>query len=215
MTKSKSTTGPSKAALPALNQATSALNGAYNPGAVQGITDTLTGQIPTVLGQTLNNPALGAASTYDQNMLTSNPDPTTNPLFMKMLQNTDASTTDAVNSGIGTRGLAGGSAQTQLLASQLGKANDTALLSQYNQNIANQGTAATNATSVANSQSGGIQALLQYLSGTAALPTSVAGDYANGIANLWGKSTTTTQSPSLLNSVLGAAGTAAKVASAF
>ncbi len=208
---SKTSTGPSKEALPYINSATGAVTDAYNQNQpnIANITSTLQQNMPGVLASTLNNPALGAASTYDQNTLTSNPDPTQNPLFMKMLGNLNDTTADSVNGAIGTRGLTGGSAQSQILASEIGKADNSALLSQYNTNVGAQQAAASNATSVAGAQNGGINSLLQYLTTQAGIPQSSADDYANNIANLWGKSTTTTSTPSFMSSLTGLLGAGA------
>ena len=202
---SKTTSGPSAAALPYMNAASTAAQTAYNGNAANtaNINTALQGNMGTVLGSTLNNAGLNAASTYDQNVLGASADPTQNPLFMTMLNQTNGTTANAVNGAIGTRGLAGGSAQTQLLANELGKADNTALLSQYNTNLTNQQAAASNATSVAGAQDNGIQALLQYLTTQESLPTAGADDYANTIANLWGKSTTTTSTPSAFSNILG------------
>lgn len=211
---SSSTSGPSKEALPYLNSASSAVTNAYtgNQANISNIDNALQSNMGTVLGNTLNNSNLSAAGNYDQGVLSSSADPTTNPLFMNMLNQTNATASNAANAAIGTRGLAGGSAQTQLLGNEISKADNSALLSQYNTNVGAQQTAASNATSVANGQNNGISAALQYLTGQATIPTTGADSYAQQIANLWGKSTTSTSTPSGLSSLEGLLGTGTALA---
>ncbi len=205
--KTKTTSGPSAQALPYLTAASNALTNAYNPSTVNGIDSTLQSQIPNVLASTLNNPTTGAAQTYDQNTLNSDANPLDSSIFNSNLKTINGQVTDSVNAGLGTRGLAGGSAATQVLGKSLADADNTAVLGQYNTNISNQNAAASNAASLQGAQDNGISTLGSYLSGTASLPTTVAGQYASGLDSLWGNSQTTTQQGSVLNSLIGAAGT--------
>ncbi|WP_203309762.1 tail fiber domain-containing protein [Sphingomonas beigongshangi] len=211
--KTKTTTGPSAAALPNLNAATGALNSAYGQSsalASQGV-NVLQSNLPTVLGQTLNNPTLSAANTYTQDVL-GGKYLTGNPYLDQQIANTNASVTDSVNSAIGSRGLAGGSAQTQLLASQLAKNESNLRYTDYNNERSRMDSAVGNAAGLSSAGNQGIATLLAYLTGTAQLPQSVASQYANGVGGLWGNSTTTTQSKSPgLSDVVGLGLTAASL----
>lgn len=207
--KTKTTTGPSAAALPNLNAATGALNTAYGQSSAlanQGV-GVLQSNLPTVLGQTLNNPTLAAANGYAQDVL-GGKYLTGNPYLDQQIQNTNASVTDSVNSGLGSRGLTGGSAQTQLLARELAKNESNLRYTDYNNQMSRMDSAVGNAAGLSSAGNQGIATLLAYLTGTAQLPQSVASQYAGGIGSLWGDSKTTTQttSPGLLGTVGGLLG---------
>ena len=205
--KSTTTTGPSKAALPNINAATGALNSAYGQSSAlanQGV-DVLQSNLPTVLGQTLNNPTLSAANSYTQDVLNGKY-LSSNPFLDQMIANSNAHVTDAVNSSIGTRGLTGGSAQTQLLARQLAE-NETGMrANQYNTERGYQQSAASTAAGLSSAGDQNIATLMAYLNGTAQLPQSVASQYAGGVNSLWGNSTTTTQQQSLASTLASLAG---------
>lgn len=205
--RTKTTTGPSKAALPHLNAATAALEGGYDQSSALAskATGILSDNIGNVLGQTLNNPNLAAAGNYNQQVL--NGDfLDSNPFFDEMVANSNSNVANKVNGSIGTRGLTGGSAQTQLLASELAK-NETGLRSnQYNTERGYQQAAVGNAAGLSSAGNQNINTLLAYLTGTAQLPSSVAGQYAGGINSLWGDSKTTTQSQGLASTLTGLAG---------
>lgn len=201
--KSKTTTGPSKAALPYINSATSAVQDAYGQSSALAnqAVGTLQANLPTVLAQTLNNPTLGSANEYTQSVL-GGKYLTGNPYLESQIANTNASVADGVNGAIGTRGLTGGSAQTQLLARELAKNESNLRYTDYNNERTRMDNAVGSAASLSSAGNQGIAALLAYLTGTAELPQSVAGQYASGIGSLWGNSTTTTQKQGL-GSMLG------------
>ncbi len=196
--KSSSTTGPSKLALPHLNTASGALDSAYGQSSALAnqAVNTLQANLPTVLGQTFNNPTLGAANNYTQAVLSGN-FLNSNPFFDQMIANSNSHVADKVNSAIGTRGLTGGSAQTQLLGRQLAENETAARAAQYNTERGYQQNAAGTAASLSAAGNQNLAGLLAYLSGTVSLPQSVASQYAGGTNSLWGDSTTTTQKQSL------------------
>jgi len=201
--KSKTTSGPSKLALPQINAATSAVSNAYGQSSALAnqAVDTLQANLPAVLGQTLNNPTLSAANTYTQGVL--NGDYLKgNPYLDQQIANTNSSVINGVNGAIGTRGLTGGSAQTQLLGRELAKNESNLRYTDYNNQMTRMDNAVGSAGSLASAGNQSIAALLAYLTGTAELPQSVAGQYASGIGSLWGNSNTTTQKQGL-GSMLG------------
>lgn len=198
--KSTSTSGPSKAALPNINAATNALGSAYQQAQpfIQQGTEALSGALPQVLGQTLNNPTLGAANAYTRDVL-GGKYLTGNPLLQQQIDATNSSVANGVNGAVGTRGLTGGSAQQQILARELAK-NETSLrYTDYNNERSRMDSAVGSAAGLSSAGNQGIAALLAYLNGGASLPLDAASQYAQGIGGLWGNSTTTTQkqSPSL------------------
>lgn len=212
--KSSTTTGPSKAALPNLNAATSALNTGYQQslGLANQATGILQDNLPTVLGQTINNPALKAANGYTTDVL-GGKYLTGNPFLDQQIADTNSSVANSVNGAIGTRGLAGGSAQAQILARELAKNETNLRYTDYSNERSRMDGAVGSAANLSNAGNQGIATLLAYLTGTAQLPQSVAGNYANGVGGLWGNSTTTTQKKSLgLLDILAAANSAARSA---
>lgn len=213
--KTKTTTGPSKAALPNINAATNALGSAYQQAQpfVNAGTEALQAGLPQVLGQTLNNPTLGAANSYTQDVL-GGKYLTGNPYLEQQIATTNSSVANGVNGAIGTRGLTGGSAQSQILARELAKNESGLRYADYNTERSRMDGAVGNAAGLSSAGNQGIGALLAYLQGGAALPGSVAGQYAQGIGGLWGNATTSTQStnPGVLGTIgagLNAAGSAA------
>lgn len=203
--KSSTTSGPSKAALPQINAATTALGSAFQQSQpfVQQGTQALSGALPQVLGQTLNNPTLAAANSYTQDVLGGKY--MNDPYLDQMIADTNSSVANGVNGAIGTRGLTGGSAQQQILARELAK-NETGLrYADRSQQLGRMDNAVGAATSLSSAGNQNIAALLAYLNGGASLPMNAAGQYAQGIGGLWGNSQTTTQknNPGLLG-VLGA-----------
>lgn len=195
--KSRTTTGPSKAALPALNAGTTALNNAY--GQSSGLANQAVGilqeNLPAVLGQTLNNPNLAAANSYNQDVL-GGKYLSGNPYLDQQIANTNSSVANGVNGAIGTRGLTGGSAQSQILARELAKNESNLRYTDYSNERSRMDSAVGQATGLASAGNQGIATLLAYLTGTAQLPQSVASQYAGGLNSLWGNSQTTTQSKS-------------------
>ncbi|GEM70940.1 hypothetical protein SAQ01S_07060 [Sphingomonas aquatilis NBRC 16722] len=198
--KSTTTTGPSKAALPYIQSATNAAQSGYNRASdLANISTTiLQQQLPGVVASTINNPTLGAANDYTQAVL-GGKFLTGNPQLDKQIATTNADVTNGVNGAIGSRGLAGGSAQSQILARELAKNETNLRYTDYNNERSRMDNAVGNATSLAGAGNQGIAALLAYLTGMSELPQNAANNYASSIGSLWGNSTTTTQktSPSL------------------
>lgn len=204
--KTTTTTGPSRAALPNLNAATGALNSAYGQSSAlaNSAVGTLQDNLPTVLASTINNPNLSAASGYNSDVL-GGKYLTGNPFLDAQIANTNSDVTNTVNGAIGSRGLAGGSAQAQILARELAKNESNLRYTDYNNERTRMDNAVGQAASLSGANNSNIATLLAYLTGTAQLPISVASPYASGIGGLWGDSKTTTQtsSPGILG-VLGA-----------
>lgn len=198
--KTTTTSGPSKAALPYLNSATTATQNAYNQS--QGLADQSVGilqqNLPGVVERTINNPLLGAASGYTSDVL-GGKYLTGNPLLSQQIANTNESVTNGVNSALGSRGLAGGSAASQILARELAKNETNLRYTDYNNERTRMDQAVGNATALNGAENQNLAALLTYLTGMTQLPQGVANNYAGSIGSLWGNSTTTTQkqSPSL------------------
>lgn len=109
---------------PALGQAQSVYD--RNQGAVQDISSSVQGLIPGLVDRyTTGSTGLNAAKGYNTDVL-SGKYLNGNPYLQGVVDDTNASVANRVNASIGTRGGAGGSAQTQLLGRELAK-NETAL----------------------------------------------------------------------------------------
>lgn len=206
--KSKQETGPSAFSKPYITGAANQLQAANDANApnIANISSALQSNMPQVLASTLNNPTLGAANAYANDVL-SGKYLNGNPNLQGLIDNTNSDVVNRTNAAIGTRGGAGGSAQAQILARELAK-NETALRYQdYSTERGYQDKGVADATALSGANAGNIQALLQYLTGQANIPTSGAQNYANSVAGLLGNYNTTTQSQSLgssLGGILGA-----------
>lgn len=213
---SKQTNDPSAFAKPYISGAANAVQGAYeaNQPNIQNISSLLQNNMGQVADSTLNNPNLAAANSYNNDVL-SGQYLNSNPYLNDLINQTDSSVANKVNASIGTRGGAGGSAQTQLLSRELAN-NETSLrASQYNTERGNQQQAATTAGNLSNANDNNIQTLMSYLTGQATIPQSGADSYANSIGSLLGKYNTQTNTPSVASSISQGVGTALQLSSLF
>jgi hypothetical protein len=205
--KSKTETGPSAFAKPYIQSGATAVQDAFtaNQPNLANISNTLQSNMGTVLGQTLNNPGLTAANSYNTDVL-GGKYLMSNPNLQGIIDNTNSDVANKVNASIGTRGGAGGSAQAQLLARELAK-NETGLRYQdYNTERGYQQAAVGNAAGLSNAGDSNIQTLLQYLSGQASIPQQGAQSYASSIGGLLGGYNQTTQTQGIGNTLAGLAG---------
>ncbi|AEI37713.1 hypothetical protein [Zymomonas mobilis] len=208
--KSKATTAPSRFAQPYITTGANALQQAYdsNQGNVSNINNVLQSNIDNVADKTLDNDDLNKASQYNQSVLSGNYlNPSSNSALSNVINMTNQDVTNSVNGAIGTRGLTGGSAQTQLLAKTLGQTDSNLLYNNYNNERGYQQQAAENASNIAEAGNNGVNTLDNYLENTAALPQSSASSLASNMASLLGNYNTTTQNQglgSMLASLAGA-----------
>lgn len=214
--KSKTEVGPSKFSQPYISDAANGLQAANNANAgnMANINSTLQNNMGTVLASTLNNPTMGAANTYTQDVLNGKY-LNSNPNLQGIIDNTNSDVANATNAAIGVRGGAGGSAQAQIMARELAK-NETNLRYQdYNTERGYQDKGVADAAQLSGANATNIQSLLQYLTTQAGLPTAQAQSYAQAIAGLMGQYNTQTKTPSAADSISQGVGTAMQIASVF
>jgi hypothetical protein len=208
----KSTTGPSKFAQPYISSAANTLQSTFQ-GNQQNVADLSAGlnsALPQIQANALNNPTLSAAGGYDQDVLSGKYLGAGNPYLAQQIANTNNSVGDAVNAKIGMIGGAGGSAQAAILARELAKNETNLRYTDYTNERQAMAGAASNATSVAGAQNGGLAAYLAAIEQAATLPTVNASGLASGIGGLLGNYTTTKQTPSLASQLVNAAAAAAQ-----
>lgn len=203
----KTTTGPSKQALPYLTAGSSALQSAYdaNQPNTQAIGSTLFNTFQNYNNSLLNNPTMDAAKGYVQDTLGGPYTP--NPQLGNIINQTNNDIMDRINGQFSLAGQTGSSRQLGELTKQLAN-NETNLdYTDYNNWLQRQQAAAGLAPTL---QSADNQSAL----GEATLGTTAAQEpyigaqiLANGLGGLWGNSQTTTQTQSggLVPSLLGAA----------
>jgi hypothetical protein len=165
-----------------------------------------------VLASTLNNPAIGAANTYTQDVL-SGKYLNSNPNLQAIIDNTNSDVANKANAAIGIRGGAGGSAQAQILARELAKNESNLRYQDYATERGYQDKGVADAAQLSGANATNIQSLLQYLTTQANLPTAQAQSYAQAISGLLGQYNTQTSTPSTASSIASALGTAAQIAS--
>lgn len=214
--KTTSTNDPSAFSKPYISDAANGLKSANdaNAGNISNINSLLQNNMGSVLASTLNNPTLGAANTYTNDVL-SGKYLNGNPNLQGLIDNTNGDVINRTNAAIGTRGGAGGSAQAQILARELAK-NETSL--RYNDYATERGyqdKGVNDAATLSGANDSNIQALLQYLGTQATLPTAAAQGYASSVGGLLGQynTQTQTQTQSPFSSLMQAIGAGTSLAS--
>lgn len=168
---------------------------------IQSATDMVTGLEPGLIDRYNNgDPSLNAASHYITSTLGG--DPAHNPQLEAMIGQTDQSVRNHTLSGLGTRGLSGGSVAADIISRNLAQ-NETGLRYQdYN----TQQQLRAQAAGMAPGVSAGQTALLAPVFDTAqasTLPLQASTNYMGAVGGLLGQyqKQKTTQSPSLLSSI--------------
>lgn len=208
LSKSKTTVGPSKTALPQINFATDAAKSAYtnNQGNIDAISGTLRDVFDTGaanLGKTLN-PVID----YYTGVL--GRDPASNPELGNIIDTTNASVADKINALFSRAGQTGSSRQIGELGKRLSENESALRYNDYTTQLGQRLAAAQGLTSASGAQSAE-RAGLAALGGTAATLPYAGSEFLTGaIGNLWGNATTTKSSPSLGQMLLQAAANGAQ-----
>tara|TARA_R110002074_G_scaffold262994_2_gene435113 strand:- start:711 stop:1415 length:705 start_codon:yes stop_codon:yes gene_type:complete len=213
---SKSTTGPSKFAKPYIQSGVNEVTNAYNAnkGNIASISDILAKNMPGVVDSTINNEGLSAANTLNTDTLNGKY-LQGNPYLQQIIDQTNRDVTDGVNSGIGMRGVTGGSAHAQILARELAKSESNLRYTDYSKERGYQDAAIGKAAGLSTANDANIQTLLQYLTGAATIPTVGAENYSDQIAKLMGQYTTTTAKNSTLDNILNTVSAASSAYKSF
>lgn len=208
LSSSKTTTGPSKQALPYLQQGSAALTSAYNANNAndQAIGNALT---TAFKNYSVDNPTLTAANQYTQDVLGGKYLDAGNPYLKGIIDSTNSDITDQINALFSNAGQTGSSRQIGELGKQLANSENNLRYTDYNNELARMDGAVGNAATLNNATNSNLSTLANLGTTAATVPYIGAQTLANGLGGLWGNSTTTTSSPSLGQMLLGAASNAA------
>lgn len=215
LSSSKTTTGPSKAALPHINAATSAVKGAYdaNAGNLQQISGSLFDAYKKYSSNLGGN--LTGAKGYVGDVL-GGKFADGNPHLESVIDTTNESVADRVNSLFSRAGQTGSSRQIGELGKQL-SANESGLRYQNYTDEQKRMMDAVSAAMGLNSADNSNAATMAALGTTAAeVPYIGANNLAGNIGSLWGNATTTKQGTNigqLYAQVAGQAASSAAMAS--
>lgn len=188
--KSTSKTTYGKDALPKINGATDAVNGAY--AAAQPDIANVTGALRTTFGDySTTNPALDAANGYTSDVLGGKYLNEGNPFLQGMIDTTNGSVADRVNALFSQSGQTGSSRQIGELGKQLSTAENNLRYQDYSAERARMDGAVGNAASLNSAGNQNVATQLALGQGLTGIGTDAANQYAQAIASLWGNNTTT------------------------
>lgn len=218
--KTKTTNEPSQYAKGYITPAADALSSTYNAnsGNVQNISNQLSSAFPGVLqSATTTSPLMGAANSYATDVLGGKYLGQGNPYLNNMIDQTDRSVSDRVNSTFGAAGRTGGTQHAQVLGQSLADAENGLRYNDYTTERANMLQALGMAPGLDASKYAGIAPTIALGQAAAGLPMQAAGQYAGGIGSLLGQYNTQTQTstPSPFSSIMSGIGTGLQAASVF
>jgi hypothetical protein len=201
--KSKSTNDPSAFAKPYITSGANAVQSAYqsNQPNIANISSFLQSNMPSIGARLTNDPGLAAAGGYNNDVL-GGKYLNGNPHLQNVIDNTNSDVANRVNASIGTRGGAGGSAQSAILARELAKNEGNLRYQDYATERGYQDHAVGNAAQLSGAGDNNLQTLLQYLTGQATIPQSGATTYASSIGGLMSPYQTKTTQDSQFNNWL-------------
>lgn len=214
LSSSKTTTGPSKQAMPYLQAGSSALQSVYdaNKGNVAEIGSDLMGQYRRFSDGVTNNPTLGAARDWTRSTLQS--DPASNPNLDAIVNATNNDIMDRINAIFARSGQTRSSRQIGEVAKQL-SANESGLrYNDWNAGMDRKAQAVQQAIGLGGLDNQTSAALAALAEGAATTPYIGAQILSQGLGNLWGNSTTTKQSNNIGQMLLNASSSAAAAAAA-
>lgn len=164
-----------------------------NQGSLQKLTDTVTGQVPTLSGNVSGwQPNVEASRGYYGDVIGGKYlDPSSNPGLAGMIDKTARDVTGNVNSQFSMAGRYGSGAHTDVLADSLADAENSLLYQNYSAERANQGAAAG---AVNDAQNQSLAALLQAAGVGAELPYTGTNNLASSLSALFSGGTQKTSS---------------------
>lgn len=204
LSSSKTTTGPSKAAMPYLTQASGALQGAYdrNQPNLDAISSGLSSAFSRFSDNYGNDPTLGAARGYINDTLGS--DPAQNPFLDNIINSSNSDIMDRINAIFSKSGQTGSTRQLGELGKQLSNNEYGLRYQDYNAGQDRKAQAVQQALSLGGLDNQTALALAGLGDAAARTPYLGAEMLASGLGGLWGNSQTTKQSGGLGQALLGA-----------
>lgn len=212
LSSSKTTTGPSKQAMPYLQAGSSALQSVYdaNKGNVAEIGSDLMGQYRRFSDSVTNNPTLGAARRFTADTI--NSDPASNPQLDNIINTSNNDIMDRINAIFSRAGQTRSSRQIGEVAKQL-SANESGLrYNDWNTGMDRKAQAVQQAIAMGGLDNQTSAALTALAEGAATTPYLGAQILSQGLGNLWGNSTTTKQGSNIGQMLLSAGATAGAAA---
>jgi hypothetical protein len=206
LSSSKTTSGPSKQAMPYLQSGSTALQGAYdaNKGNTAAIGNTLTGAFndySSTMGDSLD-----PAKAYNADVLGGKYLDAGNPYLEGVISSTNNDVQDRVNALFSSAGQTGSSRQIGELGKQLSTSENNLRYTDYNDRLGQMDSAVTAATGLSGADNSNISTLANLGTTAANVPWIDANNLAAGLGGLWGNSTTTKSSQGLGSTLLGVAG---------
>lgn len=179
-----------------------------NKGAVSDIAGQVQGLLPGAIAKyQQGNPVLNATNAYGTAVLRGDY-LGANPYIDQVVNSTNRGVTDKVQASLGTRGLTGGSANTDILARALAENESGLRLNAYEAERARQQQIASLAPGLAAADYAGIAPTLAIAESGAQLPFSAANNYAATIGGLLGQYTNTRTSQPFFSTLAGLGGSA-------
>lgn len=204
LSSSKSTSGPSKQALPWLNSASSAVQSAYNSNQsnLADISSSLSDAFKSY-SSSLGSGLTGANS-YINDVLSGTYLNNGNPELQNVIDSTNASVTDQINALFSKAGqsTSGSTRATGELAKQLATNESNLRYQNYSDEQARMMEAVNAALGLNSANNENYETLASLGSTAATTPYLGASFLADALGGLWGKSTTTSTGSNLLNSLV-------------
>lgn len=206
--KSKSKTEPWKKAQPYILSAANELQGTYdaNKGNLASLSSNLNASIPEIAARALgNNAATGQAKSYVSDVL-GGKYLSGNPYLQGIVDTTNNSIQDRINSVFSAAGRTGGSGHGAEIAKQVAAAENALRYNDYNIERGRMDQAVGQVSNLASTDNANLGAYLSALQLAAQLPYTGTQALGSGMGSLLGNYTTTTQSQGLGSSLAGLAG---------
>lgn len=190
------------------------VNAAYSAQSpkISAITDQLGGLVPGLVERyTQGDPNVNAASGYNADVLSGKYLDAGNPYLQQQIDNTGNDVRNGLAASLGTRGLTGGSAFSDIISRNLANNSATLRFNDYNTERSRMDQAASQAGGIAAAKFLPISAISD-IAGAQQMPLQAAAGNAASIGGLVGQYTnqTTKSSPSLASIIANMAANAAK-----
>ena len=213
--KSKSETGPSKAALPYVSAATNAATAAYqrNQGNLDMIGDELSEQFATYANR--KTPGMDAAEAYNADVLGGKFLGQGNPYTQGIIDTTNDSITDRVNAIFGAAGRTGSGRNVGVLSKSLADSENGLRYTDYNNERSRMDGAVGSAINLNAAGNSDIATMLALGAGAAEIPYLGSKFLTGSTQSLWGDAQKSTQQNSTFDNILNTAAAVTSGVKAF